>query len=240
MGESARSVLVHRDAECISADFWLGNFASGQSGLEQCETACAAQSACRYFVFGHGNKAGACYHEVTADAKCREGFEADDYDFYELVQWQPLDGIRSGEAITRLHGGAECLSADAELGFFPGRIDECAAACARAPSCVYFIFGHGAKDGRCYHEFTSSSRCVEGFERDAFDFYELRRPDTTHAQGSGAGHTGFWEGLVWGSGLIGTLLLGVGLLIWRRRHGQFPWQGASGHERRLVPVQALL
>ena len=236
-----KSVLVRRNAECVSADFWLGNFGAGSSGLQECEQACATHSACRYFVFGHGSKAGSCFHEVTANSECKEGYETDEYDFYELLRWQPLDGIRSGEAIKRLRSRVECLSGDAELGFFPGRVDECAAACARAPACTFFIFGRGPKDGRCYHEYTSSSRCDEGFEPDEFDFYELIKPDGHRLDRGGGQGSDFSSGFAWGAGAVVACVATVGFFVWRRSMGRpFSLGVNEQHQSHIVPVQALL
>jgi len=183
------SALVRRNVECASQDFWLGNFDAGPSGLRECEAACARRPACRYFVFGHGSeKAGHCYHEASANSTCPQGYEADEYDFYELLRWQPISawGVES----RLVAGDVECLSPDRELGYFPGRLDECAAACAREPACSFFIFGEGPKAGACYMEFTSQAACPDGFEVDSFDFYELVEPGrgaASHAGGLGGG-----------------------------------------------------
>ena len=172
------AALLRRSAECHSSDRYLGTFLT----LAQCQAACAAVPACRFFLFGVGAKAGRCYHEFTMDATCPEGWQADNYTFYERVSWSRL-----GSAVLRRH--AECSSADFKLGEFPGRVDLCAAACARRAGCHYFIFGTGRKAGHCWHEFTHADECPEGWEADEYDFYELEAHDVATddtRRGSGA------------------------------------------------------
>ena len=73
-------------------------------------------SRCRFFIFGTGDKAGWCWHEFTDRASCPEGFEEDQYDFYELKA-----GARV-ELPTRACGGA--------VGpFLFGAATACACAC---------------------------------------------------------------------------------------------------------------
>jgi hypothetical protein len=160
---SPSSVLVHRQAECRSSDVLLGT----NRTFTQCEDACRYTPGCRFFILGTaGEKAGRCYHEHAASASCPEGWQSDSYDFYELASYQPVNS-------TRLHRHAECISPDVLLGRFPGRLDLCAAACARAAGCHYFIFGTGSKAGSCWREHTYSGACAEGWEVDEYDFYEL-------------------------------------------------------------------
>eukprot|EP01065_Artemidia_motanka_P037288 TRINITY_DN456_c0_g2_i5.p1 TRINITY_DN456_c0_g2~~TRINITY_DN456_c0_g2_i5.p1 ORF type:complete len:1465 (+),score=523.51 TRINITY_DN456_c0_g2_i5:115-4509(+) len=71
-----------------------------------------------------------------------------------------------------LHAGKECLSDDAYLGT-EDSIADCAAACARASSCKYFIYGTGPKSGLCYHELTTDACATEGFESDHYLFAQL-------------------------------------------------------------------
>lgn len=157
------AVLIKRRAECRAHDALLGD------GLDSaaCAEACAAVPGCHFFVHGTGSKSGECYHEFAADETCPEGWEADDFDFYKLVRWTHV-----GSARLRRH--RECGSADSKLGEFPGRVDLCAAACARKTGCHFFIFGTSSlKAGHCWHEFTSADECPEGWEDDSYDFYEL-------------------------------------------------------------------
>ena len=46
-------------------------------------------------------------------------------------------------------------------------------ACAATAGCEHFVFGTGAKAGRCFHELTSSASCPEGWESDLYDFFRL-------------------------------------------------------------------
>ena len=77
--------------------------------------------------------------------------------------------------------GAECKSPDRWLGpdgdptHKVATVEECAAACAAAKDCRFFIYGSGGtKAGDCYVEFTKKRTCPEEFEEDEFDFYELK------------------------------------------------------------------
>ena len=154
-------VRVRRGVECASGDASFGMYDS----VEQCEAACVATFACRFFIFGTGSKVGHCYQEFTEAPSCAEGWEPDEYDFYSLVRWSHIGSVR-------LHGGGECQSPDRMLGQFE-HVHECATACARTPACRYFIFGTGSKAGGCWFELTQSAGCPEGFEDDAYDFYQL-------------------------------------------------------------------
>jgi len=64
----------------------------------------------------------------------------------------------------------ECKSSGSWLGKFDN-VGQCAEQCNRANGCVFFIFGKGAKAGKCYMEKTSQG-CPEGWETDAYDFYQ--------------------------------------------------------------------
>jgi len=76
------------------------------------------------------------------------------YNLYELV-----------------HDGGECLSNDAQL-LNSDSVEECAAHCAAADGCEFFSY---RPNNQCYHEFTTSRDCPEGFDTDDFDFYALVR-----------------------------------------------------------------
>ena len=67
--------------ECHSADEYLGSFTS----IHKCANACKAESECYYFVFGIGNKWGQCWWEKTDSRSCPEGWEQDQYLFYEML-----------------------------------------------------------------------------------------------------------------------------------------------------------
>merc|ERR1712072_47579 len=79
--------LIKSRHECKSGDTHLG------SGLSAAE--CAAKTRARggkFFVIGVGSKAGACYQENTSSASCPQGWESDQYDFYEVDQSQQTCG----------------------------------------------------------------------------------------------------------------------------------------------------
>ena len=68
--------------------------------------------------------------------------------------------------------GSECKSDDFKLGRFK-ELNDCASACRKKAGCKFFIYGYGSKLGYCYHEFTRTSRCTEGFLLKTYNFYEL-------------------------------------------------------------------
>ena len=67
--------------ECNSADEYLGWF----DDVRKCADACKAKSECYYFIFGNGNKWGQCWWEKIWSRNCHEGWEQDQYDFYEML-----------------------------------------------------------------------------------------------------------------------------------------------------------
>jgi len=73
-------VLVRSGVECQSADANLGDAPT----LAECANRCAAKVGCSFFIYGHGYKAGRCYQEFTNTSTCAEGWEVDEYDFYQL------------------------------------------------------------------------------------------------------------------------------------------------------------
>lgn len=68
-----------------------------------------------------------------------------------------------------IKAGVECKSKDTNLGNFKN-YKECAAAVV-AKKGAFFVFGTGSKAGKCYMEKTRSLSCIEGFERDSYNFY---------------------------------------------------------------------
>jgi len=52
----------------------------------------------------------------------------------------------------------------------------CAEKCHQYPGCVFFIMGKGSKGGWCWKEDTNTSSCVEGWDVDMYDFYQLQTP----------------------------------------------------------------
>ena len=72
---------VNSGVECVSNDEKLGSF----SKVEECANACRNKTECHFFVYGTGTiKSGWCYWEKTSNSLCHEGWEDDDYDFYQL------------------------------------------------------------------------------------------------------------------------------------------------------------
>ena len=149
--------LLRADAECRSADVDLGR----QRNLAACTSACAAAADCEFFIFGKGSKAGDCYYENTEE-DCPEGWETDEFDFYEL---RPSYLLR--------HAGAECGSSDEFLGSFDA-VGDCAEATFEHGG-SFFIYGEGDRAGRCYAENTASVECPEGWQPKAYNFYEVSR-----------------------------------------------------------------
>ena len=71
-----------------------------------------------------------------------------------------------------LNSGFECNSDDVFLDQKES-VSECANTCRQIKECNYFIFGNGIKTGKCYWELTEDGNCLEGWERDHYDFYEV-------------------------------------------------------------------
>ena len=83
------ATLLKAGHECSSADSSLGG---KQPSLSACAMLCARRPGCVYFIYGTGGKKrGDCYVEHTATAACTEGWEADDFDTYELGSPLPAD-----------------------------------------------------------------------------------------------------------------------------------------------------
>ena len=72
--------MVRRGAECKSGDENL----ESQVSVADCAKACKEKTGCKYFIYGYGNKAKRYYWEKTQTADCPEGWEQDEYDFYEM------------------------------------------------------------------------------------------------------------------------------------------------------------
>ena len=74
--------MLRKDVECSSPDENLHDM----KYLWECESACNEISdECKYFIFGKGEKYGGCFWEKTENAECPEGWEDDQYDFYEMI-----------------------------------------------------------------------------------------------------------------------------------------------------------
>ena len=75
--------IMHKEGhECTSDDTSIG---TGMS-IQQCSDKCRTTSGCRFFIHGTGTKAGNCYHEKTISSSCSEGWEVDQYNFYENLE----------------------------------------------------------------------------------------------------------------------------------------------------------
>ena len=72
--------LIKAGNECKSGDQRLRS--SGT--LEQCYQACISQSGCEFFLFGINSNAGYCYWDKTSSKSCPEGWNINNYDFYEM------------------------------------------------------------------------------------------------------------------------------------------------------------
>ena len=80
--------------------------------------ACARKAGCNYFIFGVGKKAGSCWQEFTSGDECPEGWEADDFDFYELdAPPSPPDGatLIPADEVKRREAGAFVLGVSVGL-----------------------------------------------------------------------------------------------------------------------------
>ena len=79
-------------AECNSDNVYLGK----QSSPAQCADACRETEGCRFFIFGTGFiESGWCYYEKTATADCPEGWDSDNYDFYEILRRAPISKFQA-------------------------------------------------------------------------------------------------------------------------------------------------
>ena len=154
-------------AECKSNDENLGI----QVSFADCANACKEKNGCKYFIYGYGSKAKMCWWEKTKTTECPEGWEQDDYNFYELTKSTNQGSI--GIPIYVAKRGAECKSIDENLGSQVSFAD-CAKACKEKNGCDYFIYGYGSKAKRCWWEKTKTADCPEGWEQDEYNFYEMK------------------------------------------------------------------
>ena len=79
-----RYELKKSDAECDSNDVYLGHADTVGSCADLCASSYDSGRECRFFIYGKGYKHGSCWMEMTNTSSCVEGWEADEYDFYEL------------------------------------------------------------------------------------------------------------------------------------------------------------
>jgi len=153
--------LVKGSAECQSSDDNMGPVAT----LGDCMEAVRAAGG-KFFVYGKGQKKGACYRENTALEQCPEGWEHDQYDFFKVTA--PDLGM------TLIRANAECNSKDDSFGMQPS-VFACMTV-TRAAGGTFFIYGKGAKGGACFRENPKSEKCTEGFQKDSYDFFKVTPP----------------------------------------------------------------
>jgi len=67
---------------------------------------------CNYFIYGKGSKSNNCYWEKTSrSSPCSEGWEADEYDFYNITNYHHSDDSRPYNLNSIMHystGGSHC------------------------------------------------------------------------------------------------------------------------------------
>ena len=115
--------LIKRDAECFSDDHQLQPRPGVDlfTNLTSCANACQNDGNCTFFIFGKGSKAGRCFVEHTRDATCAEGWEADEYDFYQrkvpgkvgctnhlATNYDPLAAVDSTPSVCTAPEGIAC------------------------------------------------------------------------------------------------------------------------------------
>ena len=81
--------------------------------VAQCRNKCAQTNGCRFFIFGINNKKGQCYWEKTNSASCPQGWETDNYDFYEIGGGK--FGQRGGRFETDAIRVGKCRSSDTDI-----------------------------------------------------------------------------------------------------------------------------
>ena len=118
--------MIKQNVECKSGDTWLGKF----DVIGGCAEACLAKrieicgqdpgympkicnGGCNYFIYGKGSKSKNCYWEKTnrRNSPCPEGWEADEYDFYEITNYHHSDDSRPYNLNSIMHygtGGSHC------------------------------------------------------------------------------------------------------------------------------------
>lgn len=83
--------LLKSNHECKSMDTDMGQ----KSSVEGCAWT-VIRNGGRFFIYGKKRKSNRCYAESTTSAACPEGWEADDYDFYEAKAAGPRPSSASG------------------------------------------------------------------------------------------------------------------------------------------------
>jgi hypothetical protein len=87
-------------------------------------------------------------------------------DIFRLPTVAVVLGLTAVEAVSyeKVQEGVECKSADTNL-VDRDTVDACAEACFSKASCRFFIFGTGAKAGRCWQEHTTGASCPVSIPR---------------------------------------------------------------------------
>ena len=81
ISETLDYTLVKSGVKCNSSDQFLVLFTS----LAECADKCREITECRFFIFGIEGQKGECWWEKTKNRECPEGWEEDEYDFYEMI-----------------------------------------------------------------------------------------------------------------------------------------------------------
>ena len=84
--------LVKENAECMSSDMSLGEKAT----RDECAEACINTADCKFFIYGKGSKSRRCWFEYTQSEDCPEGWEPDEYDFYEIISPSSTSPLAEG------------------------------------------------------------------------------------------------------------------------------------------------
>jgi len=102
--------LVKTGAECLSSDSQLPAPDSSFRYATAAECAAAVQAkGGKFFIYGTGDKKGACYQEDTKSEDCEEGWETDQYDFYKFQQPESQPVVDEDHPTwTQSDGGPDC------------------------------------------------------------------------------------------------------------------------------------
>ena len=186
--------------ECGSSDSYLGKFSTIDECAKACYRTNGCHFFIYGYVSKKGKcywekipgAPGDCVRTTATDdckVDCQDGWERDSYDFWALnseyrwiINQQKIQVVffnlqflwlgSPPDGLIAIKYSSECKSGDQSLGW-KASLKECASACRDTVGCVYFIYGYGGKQGRCYWEKTKSADCPEKWEADNYDFYAL-------------------------------------------------------------------